>query len=213
MRKSLCRLVFACWLLLPASAFAEVIRQNPNALMSIEGTDTFSIRQDEVLAQLFAVRIVDPQGQPIAGLTVDFYPDYIFCFSSMPGCYIPPYGQFIDGTSLNAVLTDANGVARAIRFRAGTGPGAYAMLAQVLPSESARNAQVLQAGPSPAATFHIVQLGPVAVSTVPALGLTSALLLAAGVMLVALILLPGAGEASRRSPWLSRRAKRRSLQE
>src|SRR5258706_14367473 len=57
-------------------ALADVTNPNPHAVISIVGADRVSLREPaQRLEQGFAIKLVDPQGQTMAGLKVDFVVD------------------------------------------------------------------------------------------------------------------------------------------
>ena len=168
------------------STFAEVANPNPNLIISITSGDSFEVagpRQE--ISGHFAVRLIDPQGNPIPDLTVAFFTNKEGCFSTDPHCMLPPpemYGHFT--SSLENVLTDANGVARAGTYIGGTVPGRYEVVALVLDTASARNADVLKNDGTPRAFFKINQFASAPVTSLPASGVFTLLLLAIVIMLV-----------------------------
>lgn len=203
MRQLLCLAVLGC-ALMSGRAIAEVASQNPNAIISIIGPDAFNVSSPgQLLGQRFAVRMVDPQGQPIEGLTVDFFSNYMACLPLVV-CNLPPeemYGHFAGNLSWEQVLTDANGVAIADSYFGGTAAGHYEVVAAVYFSSSARNAAILKVFPLPDARFTITQFAAPAVATVPALG-------PAGIWMLIVALALAASRAVRLSPlpWGRRRS-------
>lgn len=201
MRKKIGLLVLIV-LLAPLGAHVEVVSQNPNAIISIVGPDAFSIgKPGEALREPFVVRIVDPQGQPIEGLTVDFFANASACLPLLPGCVNPPpemYGDFPEGVNGESILTDANGYAVSGIFHGGTVAGTYDVAAHAFLTSSARNWEVLKTFPTPDAMFSITQFGPTAAAPVPAGSAMSAWMLAAAVVLAALRALCGRASRSNR---------------
>jgi len=176
------------WTFASGGASAEVFSQNPYATMSIIGADAVTLgKADRGFA--FAVRMVDPQGQPIEGLTVEFFNDYIICIPLDPHCVLPPgevYGHFDGDQSGIKVLTGADGVATSSLYHGGTASGTYFVAAYVSVYGSARNMEILKTLPSSVGRFTITQFGADAVDAIPALGPSGAWMLTLAAMLAAL---------------------------
>ena len=145
--------LFAC------GAEGRLTNPNPNATIAFAGPSTVSIPgPGQGIANPFAVRIVDPNGDPIQGLTVEFSTDVSVCIEGDPHCQLPPsevYGHFADAEEV--VLTDADGVASVSGYVGGTVPGNYFVGAFVSEFGSLRNEQVLKGGGDIYADFTIYQ--------------------------------------------------------
>lgn len=178
------RLIIAFFaILFCCSALADVRNPNPNLTISIIGAESFNVSgPGQVIPNRFVVRLVDPQGNPVDGLTVAFFSNVSGCFAGDPHCTPPPramYGHFTDGAEL--VLTDANGVARSNSYISGTLPGQYDVVGAVYYSLSDRNAEIMKTGADPTALFAINQF---VVPSLPATGLFALSLLAAAIVLL-----------------------------
>ncbi|MGB0132503.1 hypothetical protein [Dokdonella sp.] len=95
------------------------IRENYPALeMAFVGNHAVEGVAGSSLRQPFALRLTDPDGRPLPGLTVYFQPNYVLNLN--PGA-VPPlsaHGSF-DGELEVAVVTDENGIARSPDFQVG----------------------------------------------------------------------------------------------
>jgi len=178
------RLITALFaILFSCSALATVNNPNPNVTISIISAQSFDVnRPGQTIPGQFAVRLVDPQGNPIQGLTVDFFTNVTGCVPLDPRCTPPPsamWGHFVDGTQ--SVLTDTDGVARAGNYVGGTVAGQYNVVGGVYSLGSAKNAEILNGSAGPRAFFAINQF---VVASLPASGLLGLLLLAAAIVLL-----------------------------
>jgi hypothetical protein len=150
-------LCFGC-----SAASADTFNPNPNAVISILGSDRYVVRAPGATASPgLAIRVVDARGNPIQGLTVSFETEVGQCFPLDPRCVPPPqeiYGHFL-AADPQVVLTDLNGIARSSPYIGGSVPGQYSVGAFISSSASAANAAVLQSGGDPLATFFVSQFG------------------------------------------------------
>ena len=140
-------------------AFATVLNRNPNLTISIVDDENITLRTSATLQRGMAVRVTDPMGLPIVGLSVNFFNNTQFCAPIQP-CRIPAptvYGRFSDGSSAVLVETDANGVARSGSYIGGTSVGSYEVAAWVWSANSQRNRDVLKGGATPTAYFAVTQ--------------------------------------------------------
>ena len=140
-------------------AFATVLNRNPNLTISIIDEENITLRVSATLQGGMAVRVTDPMGLPIVGLSVNFFNNTQFCPPILP-CKIPAptvYGRFSDGSGAVLVETDANGVARSGSYSAGTSLGSYEVVARVWSLSSQRNRDVLKGGDTPVAYFAVTQ--------------------------------------------------------
>ena len=196
MQRALCLITAIEAALASHCASATVLRQNPNAIISIIGPEAYNVPAPGEAIGPFAVRLVDPQGQPIQGLTVDFYTNAYACFPTAPGCTNPPpemFGHF-EGNNVTgvSVLTDADGVAVLTRYYGGTVPGKYQVAAYVPLYAHDYNREVLKTYPEPVALFDVTQFAAPLV-TVPAFGPFTGWALIAGIVLAAILARLGTG--------------------
>lgn len=139
-----------------ASALAAVQNLNPNATISIIGTDAVLLTTPaQVFHEGFTVRLVNPQGQPMPGLVVEFFVNQVFVITGSPP---PPplgtYGRFPGGRV--SVTTDADGIARSGPFIGGTLQGSYRVAATLSVALEPANA-ILVSPPGPRAFWEVVQ--------------------------------------------------------
>ncbi|WP_129831815.1 Ig-like domain-containing protein [Pseudolysobacter antarcticus] len=168
-------------------ACADVRNPNPNLTISIIGSDSFNVSAPGVeIPAIFSVRVVDPQGNPIPGLTVEFFTNYSICFAGDPRCVLPPqamYGHFSDNQSGESVLTDQNGVASAGHtYIGGSVAGTYTVVGGIYYSASAYNAEIMKTGSDPTAFFSINQFAAAPIASIPASGTFGLLLLALAIL-------------------------------
>ena len=124
---------------------------NDSGTITTLGTDTFVLgAPSSPLPETFSVRVVDPGGNPVQGLTVEFFPDIEVCIEMDPHCSAPErvvYGHFADYAAELFAVTDADGVARTnVKFVGGYEPGSYAIAAFISLSTSAANAAFIKNG-------------------------------------------------------------------
>ena len=142
-----------------SDALALVLNRNPNLTISIVDDENITLRTSATLQGGMAVRVTDPIGLPIAGLSVNFFNNTQFCPSTQT-CKLPSptvYGRFSDGSTAVLVETDANGVARSGSYIGGTSLGSYEVVGWVWSLSSQRNRDVLKGGDTPTAYFTVTQ--------------------------------------------------------
>lgn len=143
--------------IVPALLFAfaptYVLAQNPNASMSIIGDNTVRVAPGAHVDQLFSVRVVDTAGAPMAGISVGFAPNFCI-YSDVNAC--PPAATYGTFANPSTVVTDANGVAAAPPFTAGSIVGVYDAVAIVSPYGSPANEAIGR--PSFFSFLHVQQV-------------------------------------------------------
>ena len=133
-------------LAMPAHA---TIRENfPGLDMAFVGNHVITGPARAFVPHPFALRLTDPAGHPLPGLTVYFQPDYVYSLGVPPPLSV--YGSF-GGILELAVVTDANGVARSPDFQ--IGPLIQNVIAGVPPT-TPENVAVTQGGWG-YALFHV----------------------------------------------------------
>jgi len=143
------------------AVLAQLDDHNENASMSIVGAETIRVAPGGTVPERFAVRIVDAQGVPMEGLAVWFFPDGCGESGGPDFFYCPPwavYGTFDPPVNV-PIHTDANGVATAPPFTAGSIVGTYNVAAGAWYPLNAENAR-LGNGEGIASYFHIQQVEP-----------------------------------------------------
>jgi hypothetical protein len=149
---------------LAGSLHAQVVSQNPNAIISIVGDDSIVLTSPYmVLPTNFAVQVVDAKGQPIPGLTVQFKSSLLCDIMFDGNCAVElaeTPGSFENGEFMQFVTTDSAGVATASVFVGGGVPGNYVVEASLSDSFSSKDASVLQGLGDPQADFQVVQSFP-----------------------------------------------------
>ena len=135
-------------LAMPAHA---TIRENfPGVEMAFVGNHVINGPAGTLVPHPFALRLTDPAGNPLPGLTVYFQPDYTYNFDPRLRPPLSVYGSF-GGILELAVITDANGVARSPDFQ--IGPLPQNVIAGV-PATTPENVAVTQGGWG-YALFHV----------------------------------------------------------
>jgi len=143
------------------AVLAQLDDHNENASMSIVGAETIRVAPGGTVPERFSVRIVDAQGVPMEGLAVWFFPDGCGESGGPDFFYCPPwavYGTFDPPVNV-PIHTDANGVATAPPFTAGSIVGTYNVAAGAWYPLNAENAR-LGNGEGIATYFHIQQVEP-----------------------------------------------------
>lgn len=126
-----------------APVFAQS-RSNPNATLSIVDGPAVRLAPGATVDPLFHVRIVDAHGAPMPGIVVEFFPDGCLEFGGQPDTCAPGelYGQFADQTAAAHVVTDADGVAAAPAFIAGSAAAVYLVAGCVFVNDFPQNAVI-----------------------------------------------------------------------
>jgi|GEM_PF-4274089 len=126
--------------------------------LTATGGDDQTVRVATILPTPFAVRATDEHGSPLAGLPVQFAVNS--CIDAPlqpPSC--PPaelYGHFASGPDGVTAMTDADGVAVANGFTAGSISGTYSVFPFIIPLEvDGIYYHVVDSQP----LFHITQVG------------------------------------------------------
>lgn len=124
---------------------------NESGTITTVGTSSFVLNAPGApLPETFSVRVVDANGNPVQGLTVEFFPDIQTCLEMDPNCSVPEdvvYGHFANHEAELFAITDANGVARtSVNFVGGYEPGTYAVAALIGLATSAANAAFIKNG-------------------------------------------------------------------
>lgn len=113
--------------------------------MEAVGGSTRTLLAGGVAEPPFAVRVTNAQGQPIPGVSVEFYVDRCLDSGLPPiggGC--PPaalYGRFDTSNGGPAVVSDATGLATSTTFVAGSIPGQYKVFAR-MPAQQVGTLQI-----------------------------------------------------------------------
>ena len=95
-------------------ALALVLNRNPNLTIAIVDDENFTLRPSGTTQAGMAVRVTDPKGLPMAGITIDFNVAIPLC-PPIQSCHFPPYsvyGLFDNGLQYVLPVTDEDGVAR-----------------------------------------------------------------------------------------------------
>ncbi len=145
--------------------------------LAVTSGDNQTVSVGTVLPVAFSLRATDPSGAPIAGLAVGFAINNCYSFPELPPT-CPPlslYGEF-DGNNSAIAISDANGVAVAPQFEAGTINGSYEVLG-LLDNQQVGGVDYTPA-PSNYPLFHVTQTGGASIGglAVPALGVWAATL-------------------------------------
>jgi hypothetical protein len=124
---------------------------NSSGNLSIIGDNSFTLSAPSTqLSEPLSVRVVDPHGVAVSGLTVTFLTDFLACVPLDPNCSVPAelvYGHFSSGLNGMDVITDENGIATAPQpYIGGSEPGVYQVAAGVFSSESGANAAFYKQG-------------------------------------------------------------------
>lgn len=107
---------------------------------------------NQTLPTRFAARLATPQGAPLPGVTVHFAINLCLEGTPPPGGGCPTvalYGTFADGSPEDlstTAVTDADGVATAAAFVAGSVPGTYEVFMSV-PEQQVGSLQILYGAP------------------------------------------------------------------
>jgi hypothetical protein len=165
------RILFACAVL--ASFAWQTVRaqnaSNENAVLSLTGETSARIAPGAEVELPLSVRIVDAHGAPLAGLVVEFFVNACVPPPSLPDpCPLPgTYGHFADAHAARNAVTDADGVASAPAFVAGSLAGAYDIAACLFPKLHAEDAMI---STTLCVYLHVLQVAPLAssVSITPA---------------------------------------------
>ena len=126
----LARFLLLCLLLSCAVAHAQSLVPNMEA---VNGSTRIMLAGG-VAEPPFAVRVTNAQGQPIPGVRVEFSVNHCLDFLPPPGGGCPPaalYGRFNASNGSPGEVSDANGLATATAFVAGSIPGQYEVYARV----------------------------------------------------------------------------------
>jgi hypothetical protein len=137
-------------LVLAEPAQATIRGSYPGVDMAFVGNHVLYGSAGTIAEHPFALRLTDPAGNPLAGLTVYFQPDYEINLNPDLAPPLSAYGNF-GGNLEVAVITDQNGVARSPDFR--IGQFGHSLIAG-LPSTTPENVAVTQGGWG-YALFHV----------------------------------------------------------
>jgi hypothetical protein len=140
-------------------AFGQTSDSTSTVTITIVGPSTFTLTsQNQIVPSAFSVRVTDPHGNPIPGITVSFFVNAYGCFSDGYQCTLPPpgfYGTFAEGVLYP--VTDNDGLASVGGFVGGSQPGSYDIAAQIQYSASAANQQLIGQTHDVDVLFHINQ--------------------------------------------------------
>lgn len=138
-------------------AFSQASDSSANVTLSNVSPSTINLTAPGAPAPPLTVRVTDPQGNPIPGITVTFGVNVTGCFDDIQ-CFGPPFGTYgFFSQGLVNVLTDSVGTATATGYFGGNLPGTYDVFAQIESLVSDTNAQLLGQAGGVSIFFHIVQ--------------------------------------------------------
>ena len=153
------RLFIAAFSLLTVStiAFSQTSDSSANVTISTVSSSTINLTSPGAPASALTVRVTDPNGNPIPGITVTFGVNQTGCFDDIQ-CFGPPFGTYgFFSQGLVNVLTDSAGTASATGYFGGNLPGTYDVFAQIEFLASDANAQLIGKAGDVSVFFHIVQ--------------------------------------------------------
>jgi len=136
---------------------------NPSGTITILGDATFTLSAPSApLPVVFSVRVVDSQGNPAPGLTIEFFTNQQLCIPLDPNCSTPEgvvYGHFANDSGEVDALTDANGIATAaFPYIGGYEPGTYTVAAFISLSASDANYAFIKNGSDLSILYAIDQV-------------------------------------------------------
>jgi hypothetical protein len=124
------RVWLLCLLLSCGAAHAQTLVPNMEA---VNGSTRIMLAGG-VAEPPFAVRVTNAQGQPMAGVQVEFHVNHCLDMLPPPGGGCPPaalYGRFNASSGSPGAVSDATGLATSSAFVAGSIPGQYEVYARV----------------------------------------------------------------------------------
>ena len=133
-----------------APSWATIRENYPNLDMAFVGNHVVEGPAGTIVPHPFALRLTDPAGNPLRGVTVYFQPDYQYNLNPDLAPPLSAYGDF-GGVRELAVVTDENGVARTPNFR--IGQIGHSVLASI-PGTTTQNIAATQGGWG-YALFHV----------------------------------------------------------
>jgi len=114
-----------------SSVFAQSASDPIPVTLTVTGGGVQSIVVNAPAATPFSVRVTDPSGAPLAGVSVDFEPNGCVTNEALP-CPPPSlYGHFAGDAEAVSLRTDADGIATTVEYIAGSVIGSYDVMASI----------------------------------------------------------------------------------